>query len=137
MVALEVWYDIKHDDATIVRTPAELDAVLDEVASWKENYNIIELLIADDPVRAILDVGIDVEAGRGTLYYAGEGYDDGCFTRGGSKSDKDLLLYYYMGSDREFPRDSEIPLATVRKAAHEYMTTGGNRPTGIDWQPAR
>jgi len=137
MVALEVWYDIKHDDATIVRTPAELDAVLDEVANWEENYNIVELLIESDPGRAILDVGLDAESGRGVLRYAGEGYSHGCFSRGDSKSDQDPLLYYYMGSDQECPLDAEIPLAAVRKAAHEYMTTGGNRPTGIDWQPAR
>jgi len=136
MVALKAWYDGEADDATIIHTAAELDAVLDEVAGWS-GPNIVELLIESDPAQAILDVGIDTEFGRGTLYYAGEGYDDGCFPRSDSKSDEDPLLYYYMGSDREFPRDAEIPLAAVREAAHEYMTTGGRRPTGIDWQPAR
>lgn len=44
------------------------------------------------------------------------------------------VLYYYMDSDAEYPVDAEIPLATVRQAAHEYLTTGGQRPTRVTWQ---
>ncbi|WP_406601579.1 Imm1 family immunity protein [Lentzea miocenica] len=44
-------------------------------------------------------------------------------------------MYYYLGSDTEFPATAEIPLPDVRRAAHEYMSTGGSRPTGVTWQP--
>ncbi len=30
--------------------------------------------------------------------------------------------------------DSEIPLDVVRRAAHEYLTSGGQRPTAPTWQ---
>ncbi|HWE88064.1 MAG TPA: Imm1 family immunity protein [Pseudonocardiaceae bacterium] len=135
MVALKAWFDPENDDPTIVHTAAELDAVLDEIAGW-DGPNIVELLIDGDPGRAILDVGMDTKNNRGTLYYSGEPHRRGCFSRGTAVSDTEIL-YYYMDSDTEYPADAEIPLAIARQAAHEYMATGGRRPTCVAWQPWR
>jgi hypothetical protein len=35
----------------------------------------------------------------------------------------------------EFPDDSEIPLALVRKALMEFLRPGGTVPTCIEWKP--
>ncbi|MFJ9025960.1 Imm1 family immunity protein [Streptomyces sp. NPDC102259] len=34
----------------------------------------------------------------------------------------------------EFPEDSEIPIALVRQAVKEFLTSEGKRPTCIQWQ---
>jgi hypothetical protein len=41
-----------------------------------------------------------------------------------------------MRNDREHPANDQLPFAAIRQAAHEYMTTGGNRRTNIDWRPS-
>lgn len=133
MVALEAWFDPNTQAPTVIRTAAELDAVLDTVVAWPRP-NTVQLLIVDDPGRAILDVGLDGGHGRGALYYAGGEHREGCTSQGPDAADPPPI-YYYLGSDTEYPADAEILLDDVRKAAHEYMSTGGERPTGILWQP--
>ncbi|GAA3464327.1 Imm1 family immunity protein [Saccharothrix longispora] len=137
MVALEAWFDADTDEPTMIHSPAELDKVLDIVAEW-EGRMIVELFVADNPRRAIFDVGVYGQGERGALYYASRG--EKWFSRGApvdpSGTDQaKKLLYYYMNSDTEYPADAEIPLEVVRRAAHEYMSTGGERPTVTDWQP--
>lgn len=134
MVELEAWYDVDRDGPTIVRTPAELDAVVDVVTGW-EGRILVDLYVVGNPVRG-LNVGIHGQTGRGALYYAA-GHDEWFSkgTPGPDRSPVETLLYYYMNNDTEFPGDCEIPLDAVRRAAHEFMTTGGERPTVTDWQP--
>ncbi|MBW4716991.1 Imm1 family immunity protein [Saccharothrix obliqua] len=137
MVDLELWYDLESDEPTIVRDPAELDAALDIVAGWPGRI-IVDVYVAANPARAVFNVGVHGEAGRGALYYSGDG--GAWFSQGAPGPDRspvETILYYYMNSDTEYPADSEIPLDVVRRAAHEYMTTGGNRPTVTDWQVRR
>ncbi|WP_433262742.1 Imm1 family immunity protein [Actinosynnema sp. CS-041913] len=84
-----------------------------------------------------LNVGVHGGTRRGALYYAEDGAE--WFSVGEpepSGRPADRLLYYYMNNSTEFPGDCEIPLDVVRLAAHEYMTTGGERPTVSAWQPA-
>ncbi|GLZ28264.1 hypothetical protein Lesp02_04540 [Lentzea sp. NBRC 105346] len=133
MVALEAWFDRDADDPAIVRTAEELDTLLDTVAAWPRP-STVQLLIADDLGRAVLDVGLDGTHGRGVLYYSGPEWPDACASQG-TDTATPSPIYYYMGSDTEYPPTAEIPLADVLRAAHEYMTTGGERPTGIKWQP--
>ncbi|MFD7656637.1 Imm1 family immunity protein [Actinosynnema sp. NPDC059797] len=135
MVDLEAWYDADHDGPTVVRTPAELDAVLDVVAGW-EGRIIVDVYVVANPARAVFNIGVHGQAGRGALYYSG---DSGSWfskgTPGPDRSPTEPILYYYMNNDTEFPGDCEIPLDVVRRAAHEFMTTGGERPTVTNWQP--
>jgi hypothetical protein len=137
MVALRLWWAHEHgSDGVLVRTPSELDAALEKVRTLAPDWPaIVELLIDSDPGHAILDVGIDGD--RGVLYYAGESCTDGEYSKGEQTADAEPLLYYYMDSDTEYPADAEIPLAIARQAAHEYMATGGRRPTCVAWQPWR
>jgi hypothetical protein len=132
VVALAAWFDGNADEPTVVSTPDELDEVLDLVAG-QGGPRIVELLVHDDPARAIFDVGLHGQ--RGTLYFSNPDHPDGCYSRG-NEAASGPLIYYYMGSDTEYPANAELPLDTIRQAAHEYLTTGGNRPTNIDWQPS-
>ncbi|MFE2752119.1 Imm1 family immunity protein [Actinosynnema sp. NPDC059335] len=134
MVALEAWYDRKATGPTVVHTPAELDAVFDTVVGWNAPITV-QLLIHGDPGHAILDVGLDARTGRGVLYYSGPDAPDACISKGPDTAEQPPL-YYFTGSDTEFPANAEIPLTEARRAAHEYMNTGGARPTGIEWQPS-
>lgn len=136
MVDLEAWYDVKRNAPTVVRTPAELDAVLDAVAEW-DGRIIVDLFVAGDPMRPNMNVGVHGRAGCGALYYADD--ESAWFSRGEPGPDRtpaERLLYYYMNNSTEFPGNCEIPLDTVRRAAHEYMATGGQRPAVPTWQPA-
>jgi hypothetical protein len=135
MVALEAWFDEDSDDPTLVNTAAELNVVLDTVTGWA-GPNIVQLMIADDLTRGALDIGLDRELNRGVLYYAGGAHRTGCYSRTDNTATPGPHLYYYMRNDREFPADAELPIDVVRRAAHEYMATDGERPTSVDWQPS-
>lgn len=132
MVALEAWFDGDTDEPTIINTAAELDAVLDTVASW-DGPHIVELLVADDPGFAIFDVAVDGKRDRGALYYSARNRET-WFSQGPDTAEE-TPIYHYMGSPTEFPADAEIPLAEVRRAAHAYRHGGGQRPPGVNWQP--
>lgn len=132
MVALEAWFDGDTDEPTIINTAAELDTVLDTVVGWGGRH-IVELLLADDPGHAIFDVAIDGNQERGALYYSTR--DRKTWFSKGTETAAETPIYFYMTSPTEYPVDGELPLDVVRRAAHEYMTSGGARPTGIEWQP--
>ncbi|SMD20618.1 Imm1 family immunity protein [Lentzea albidocapillata] len=132
MVALEAWFDSDAEDPTIVRTSDELDAVLDTIAAWPYPGQL-QLLIADNPGYVVLDVGLNGAKQRGVLFYSNQELPDAYASQGSDTVDP-APIYYYMGSDTEFPATAEIPLADVRRAAHEYMSTGGGRPHDITWQ---
>lgn len=44
------------------------------------------------------------------------------------------FIYLLAGHAREFLDRSEIPLALLRKAVKEFMTSGGQLPTCIEWR---
>lgn len=129
MVALDAWYD--HDGPTRVTTAAELDAVLDTVAAMP-GPTLVAFNAADDPASAgLLNVGMWGERGVGVVHHAGRGRGYYSF---GEASNADSVLYYYMGSDTEFPPQSEVSIAEVRHAAHEYLTNGTRPTSAIRWQ---
>jgi hypothetical protein len=132
VVALEAWFDSDAEDPTIVHTPDELDAVLDTIAAWPYPGQL-QLLIADNPGYVVLDVGLNGAKQCGVLFYSSQALPDAYASQGSGTADS-VPIYYYMGSDTEFPVTAEIPLADVRRAAHEYMSTGGGRPNDIHWQ---
>ena len=132
---LRIWWDEDSDEPTIVRKPAELDAVLDKICAL--DYPVlVEMLDASDPYRVVLDAGFHGD--RGVLYYTGPGHEEGCFSESGTDSDtssSERVLYYYMSSDREFPRTAEVhSVDVIRRACHEYMGSNGARPTVVGWQ---
>ena len=42
--------------------------------------------------------------------------------------------YFIVGNAIEFPDRSKIPIDLVRRAVKEFLASGGQRPTCVQWQ---
>ncbi|GAA4012029.1 hypothetical protein GCM10022247_38260 [Allokutzneria multivorans] len=141
VVALNAYYDFEHGKTPPrITSEEQLAAMLDEV--WRtRKAALVELLPAEDPAAATLDVGFDGDRGVGVLWYSGPDHAS-CHSYNpdhnpdASGSTSEPVLYYYMTSDTEYPVSAEIPADSVIAAALEYMRTGGRRPANIAWQEA-
>lgn len=131
---LEVWGDEGVEEATLVRTAEELEALLEKVRGV--DYPILlEILDAASPNRVILNVGVNGDLG--VLRYAGGERRRGVYSRNPDTepSQADVVLYYYMNSDTEFPANAQCPADVVLRACVEFMETGGALPSQVEWQP--
>jgi hypothetical protein len=97
---------------------------------------LAEVTQADvDDLRApMLSVGLHVD--RGALMYSGPDDLDGSYSRGDGPHGDEPILYMQGTSDNEFPPDSEMPAALVRRAVHEF-DEAYRRPSSVPWQPVR
>ena len=130
---LEIWGDEGTDEATLVRTVAELDALLGRARDV--DYPILlEVLDAASPNRVILNVGMNDDLG--VLRYAGGEHRRGVYSKNpeAGPSQAEVVLYYYMNSDTEFPVSAQVPADVVLRACIEFMETGGELPTQLEWQ---
>jgi len=124
-------------DPVLVTDVNDLDQLIDALAaeSWENSVAALyvdgRLNQAGVPDHELL-LAIDYEnKTMSALRYMG---DDGTYFSKGNADDDDSVLYYYMGNDREFPRDSVLPIADVRVAVREFLQSGGERPTGVEWR---
>lgn len=124
-----------HTDTPVtVTTAAELDAVLDEVAAAGP-LQIAHLIAGGDIRKPDLYVGLNND--RGTLRYWSD--DAGVLYSQNTGTPFPLpewgeIIYYIERADFEYPDDSEIPVDTVRAAAHDFLATNGAQlPAGIKW----
>ncbi|SHF16914.1 Imm1 family immunity protein [Streptoalloteichus hindustanus] len=148
--ALDVYY-YRHDDAdsdepTIVRTRAELDSLIDYIASH-EQPNPPVLYARERPRRGRrqrpdhqLTFDLSAAADVGALAYLGEDPDEpGENATGAWVTHTELPvgdappLYLDKHVPYQFPTSSALPLERVRAALHEFMTTG-QRPRCVQWQ---
>ncbi|MGW5743708.1 Imm1 family immunity protein [Amycolatopsis sp. NPDC003861] len=128
---IEVWYE-RDAGATRVTTPAELDRVLDAVAAT-DGPTLAELYTDGDPDKSWLEVGLHGD--RASLRYVGDDAPNGACSKGGTFASVhgEEVVYYYMNNPREYPADAEIPVELARKAAHEFLASGGARPSVVAW----
>jgi len=133
-VELEVWGVEGTDEATLVRTSVELEALL-EKARGVDYPILLEVLDAASPNRVILNVGLDGDLG--VLRYAGGDHRRGVYSINpdSAPSQAEVVLYYYMNIDREFPASAQCPAEVVLRACVEFMETGGGLPSCVEWQP--
>ncbi|GLY52484.1 Imm1 family immunity protein [Lentzea sp. NBRC 102530] len=131
---LEVWGDESSDESLLIRTPEELDALL-ERAGTADHGVLLEALDAASPYRVILNVGI--RGDRGSLRYAGGDHVDGVYSKNPDSTapPADAQLFYYMNNRRDFPADSLYPIDVVRGAILQFMESDGQLPTAVEWQP--
>ncbi|KOV87609.1 Imm1 family immunity protein [Nocardia sp. NRRL S-836] len=134
---LEVWGEEDSDEATLIRTPGELDAVLERVRSvdYGDHGILLEALDAASPYRVILNVGICGD--HGSLRYAGNEHVDGVYSKNpdSTRSPMDAQLFYYMNNRRDFPANSLYPIDVVRRALMQFMESDGKLPNVVAWQP--
>src|SRR5262245_59571718 len=110
------------DDPLVVRTDDEVDHLVDALLAEPYENSVAVCHHLDRPLSATgkpdheFLVAVDREAGIGALCHRDRGIH---FSQGGRSGD-DNAVYYYMGSDREFPRDSDIPIDLLREAVKEF-----------------
>lgn len=131
---LEIWGVEGTEEAMLVTTAVELEALL-ETTRGVDYPILLEILDAASPYRVILNAGLNGELG--VLRYAGGEHRRGLYSRNpeSEAAQADVVLYYYMNSDSEFPASAQIPADVVLRACVEFMDTDGELPSQVEWQP--
>jgi hypothetical protein len=118
-------------------TPEQIDALIDELLTGSEYENMAALYSLERrklPSGAAdhqLLIGVDRELRIGLVSY----FDaDGNRITVGPPDGRDEVVYYSCGEITEFPGPSEVSIELVRQAAKEFLTSGGQRPTCVQWQ---
>jgi hypothetical protein len=137
MSIVKAYYKHEHDAEPLrLETAADVDRLIDGLLSEDYSHSVAALYVegrinaAGAPDHELL-VAVNNEDGDvGALRYMGGGGN--YYTHGSNSADKEIT-YYYTGSDREFPADSEVPLAQIREAVKEFLVAS-ERPTVVEWQ---
>lgn len=139
MATVKAYFKHGHGAAPVrVSTPEEVDALIDALLKEPFDNSVVALYVegrlnkAGVPDHELL-VAVNADDQVGALNYMGSA---GSFFAKGATSKYEEAVYYYMGHDREFPRDSALPLDVVRQAAKEFLASGGERPEGVGWEAA-
>ncbi|WP_176740295.1 Imm1 family immunity protein [Streptomyces sp. Ncost-T10-10d] len=135
---VQVYYCVQHaDEPLVIRTPEDVDALIDALATGPEFENLAilhsserELLPSGFPDHEFM-VGADGKRQVGVLSFMDE---KNFVSLGSSGSNGGEVAYFVAGNPTEFPSAAEIPLALVCQAAKEFLSSGGRRPTCVQWQ---
>ncbi|WP_344876091.1 Imm1 family immunity protein [Allokutzneria multivorans] len=137
MTALHVWYDVTNRDGEVLEDGPAIDAFLDRLVA-DEGATMASLVRSEDttvwPPTLDLLVGLGGDLDVGVMQC---GDHDGVWCSSAPQdSGWDIVAYDYMGTGHDFPTNAVIPLAQIRAAVHEYVTTG-KRPETVVWQKLR
>lgn len=131
---LEAYYECV-DRPTLVRTPDDVDAIIDWFLSGVFRYTLVQLFSLDRdklpsgfPDHEFM-AGVDPDRNVGVLAFAA----DGDWLSNGPSDDYSVVRYNFMGHDRAYPHSAEISIDQVRKAIKEFLVSGGQRPRCVDW----
>ncbi|MER6452745.1 Imm1 family immunity protein [Streptomyces sp900105245] len=134
---VQAYYRHEHgDNPVVLQGPADVDTLIDDLLASDPSENMAALHSLERPLMPAgvpdheLLVGADGHLQIGVLGFM----DDGNFVSFNPAKDRGETSYAIMGSATEFPSASEIPIALVRKAVKEFMSSGGKRPTCVEWQ---
>lgn len=138
MTVVKAYYKHEHGEAPLrIQTPGDVDRLIDGLLA--EDYcNSVAALYVEGRLNAAgvpdheLLVAINNEGGDvGALRYMGA--DGTYYSQGQAGGDREVT-YYYTGSDREFPANSEIPVDDIFQALKNFLASGGKRPESVEWQ---
>ncbi|MEU6381240.1 Imm1 family immunity protein [Streptomyces sp. NPDC046909] len=138
-VRAEVRYRLEHgEEPDLLSTPEDVDALIDSllVGSPFENLAQIHSTERDllpafgDPDHELM-VGVNKVLQVGVLSFMD---GNGNVATRGSSNGRESPVYYIQGQMTEFPACSEIPIDVVRRAVKEFLFSGGQRPTCVEWQ---
>lgn len=135
---VEAYFRKEHGDRRVLlETPEDVDAMIDSLLGGSNFENLAELhclgrelLPSGFPDHELL-VGANPELQVGVLEFMDA---DGNVVSRGSLEGRGEVPYFIVGNPTEFPEYSEIPIALVRQAVKEFLASGGQRPTCIEWQ---
>lgn len=126
-MAIEV--NFQRGGEVVLTTEQEVDEFLDRVRTEADPPQLMAYVsIQGDTYGQLLQIG--VHGDRGWLGY-GKG-PDAWWSRG-SDADGDVFYYFQRTQTVEVPASAEIPYDAVRAAVKEFLTTGGERPTNVEW----
>ncbi|MYV37587.1 hypothetical protein GT030_01580 [Streptomyces sp. SID1328] len=133
---LEVQFQPEHTKTPALLASADdVDSFIDALLNGQHDRNCAVVYSLDRPTMPSgyrdheLAVGVDRVAQVGALTLAA---DDGYVSKG--SMDRGIGEYMLLGHVREFMPGSEIPIELVRQAVKEFLSSGGQIPTCIEWQ---
>lgn len=133
MTALEVWYEPHAATPAVVRTVEELDALVDRIIADAASDPIpaaAQVVVQDAPDGNLyLEVGLGPQRGVVTAIGPGGGLSKGDTSRHGT------VTYDFAGHTAELPASAELPINEVRQALREYLTSGGELPQTVAFEP--
>ena len=130
----------RRSEPAVLATPQDVDVFLDEFLTADFATSIAMLYVRERPLNDAgypdheLSVAVNAEDSVGGLHYSGPNYSG--FSKG-AVSRYDEVVYYYLDHDHEYPRDSVVSIGIIRQAVKEFLATGGERPTCVQWQDHR
>ncbi len=134
---VQAYYRREHgDNPVLIQSPSDVDSLIDVLLASRPSENLAALHSLERPLMPAgvpdheLLVGVDGDLQVGVLSFM----DDGNFVSLDSSKGRGEISYSIMGNATEFPSRSEIPIALVRQAVKEFLSSGGQRPTCIQWQ---
>ncbi|MFJ9714127.1 Imm1 family immunity protein [Streptomyces sp. NPDC101234] len=135
---VEAYYREEHAQNRPVLTSAEdVDVLIDSLLTTPPYHNLAELhsltrtlLPSGFPDHELL-VGVDKDLQVGVLEFMDA---DGNAVTVGSLKRGDGIPYFCVGNATDFPDGSEISIDLIRQAVKEFLASGGQRPTCIEWQ---
>jgi hypothetical protein len=114
-----------------------VDALIDSLLANQVDWNLAELhslqrsrLPSGFPDHELL-VGAEGNRQVGVLEFMDS---DGNMVTLGTSEGRDEVSYSFNAQAMEFPGNSEIPVDLVRRAVKEFLVSGGQRPTCVQWQ---
>ncbi|WP_030273969.1 Imm1 family immunity protein [Streptomyces sp. NRRL B-24484] len=133
------------EDPVLLSTAEDVDRLVDALLTgplWHDAAHLLstartrrwvgppghELYVPDHE----LYVGVDRDDLTGALALA---LPEGHVASAGGPGSRRQVVHHVAGHPTEFPDDSEIPLALVRAAVKEFLSSGGRLPTCIAWKP--
>ncbi|MGY4744144.1 Imm1 family immunity protein [Streptomyces sp. ATMOS53] len=134
---VQAYYRREHgDNPVLLQSESDVDALIDALLLSRPSENLAALHSLERPLMSAgvadheLMVGADGDLQVGVLSFM----DDGNFVSLDSSKGRGEISYSIMGKATEFPKCSEIPIALVRQAVKEFLSSGGQRPTCVQWQ---
>jgi hypothetical protein len=111
----------------LLTAPDDIDHLLAALTaeSWQNSVatiyidgHVTRTGVPDHELQVVVDYA---DKTTGALRYTA--HDGTYFTKGASTSG-DSVVYFYMGNEVEYPRDSVVPIEDIRTAVKKFLETG-------------
>ncbi|MET8983748.1 Imm1 family immunity protein [Streptomyces sp. NPDC004539] len=139
MASLDAYYRKEHaQEPVIVASEEAVDVLIDELMSGPVDHNLAQVHSLDRPLLPSgfpdHEVMVGASAGRniGIIAFVDGGV--GNIFSVGMPDTEPATAYFLAGHPMEYPENCEVPIALVREALKEFLLTGGNVPTCVDWK---
>jgi hypothetical protein len=134
----QAYYRQQHaDEPAVICSPEDVDTLIDSLAFGAEFESMAvlqslqrETLPSGFPDHEFL-VGVNRERQAGVVSFID---DKNYVSISPSVARSEEVVYHIAGNPTEFPAAAEIPLPLVREAVKEFLLSGGQRPTCVEWQ---